>query len=98
MLRGRPPFDWEAADTDEASVALVRKVRAGALPFDDEDEAGAPRAPPSEACLALLYQMTRAEPGERPTAAAVLANRWLASPRTEAATAVLDAALPRLAI
>ena len=80
MLRGRPPFDWEAADTAETSAQLVHEVRAGALPFDAEDEDGVPLTPPSELAIELIRQMTCAEPTRRPNAAGVLAHGWLQTP------------------
>jgi hypothetical protein len=38
LLRGKPPFDWQAADTDATSAEVVRRVRANMLPFDEAAE------------------------------------------------------------
>lgn len=77
LLCGHPPYMWDTALTDAESAEVVRKVRAGELPFEEEDEEGRPRPPPSAAGRELIGRMTCAEPTARPAAADVVSHHWL---------------------
>jgi serine/threonine protein kinase len=98
LLRGKPPFDWQAADTDAASAEVVRRVRANVLPLDDAAEGAPPSVRPSDAAKQLLGQMMRAEPMERASAAAVAAHGWLQQAPHAGEECVLTEALSRVDI
>ena len=87
MLRGRPPFDWEAAEARGDCSTLVARLKANDPfcptgdeededPFsDDEDEE--PPPPTSATAVELIKLATRYVPAERPSATELLASRWL---------------------